>query len=196
MAKKSNRLSINALDKVIESCDIAPKIIKVGEGDNAIDVEIKNWIPIKDQCQLVIDVVNGCFDGGSYLSYMYHSAFITNVAEYYTNLPTTNIEKLMKFVDSTGFENTLKNTISPVQWNSICAAIKEAIAYRNNRSKWEDVATGISQFLSTATESIKDTDISELVNVASKLSGKSDLDLAKAVIGANKEKVVAMPTTK
>ena len=127
MAKKANKISVNALDSVVDGINE----VMIEEWDG-IEVAIKHTIGLTEMLEMVNNVVESCFDkNGDYIpeakDLVIRCEILTKFANF--TLPA-NIEKKYRCVMLSGAVEFVCSKINEFQLNEILSSIDKKIAYR------------------------------------------------------------------
>ena len=119
--------------------------------DDDVVVEVKQYLPVNDKLELVSSVVNTAVENGNIVNYgQLDVLFAINIIKAYTNINFTekqleDVAKLYDLLVSSGFYETVKNTIPVSETDYIYSLIyrtaNDIITYRNS-------AVGIMETLS------------------------------------------------
>lgn len=119
--------------------------------DDDVVVEVKQYLPVNDKLELVSSVVNTAVENGNIVNYgQLDVLFAINIVKAYTNINFTekqleDVAKLYDLLVSSGFYETVKNTIPTSETDYIYGLIyrtaNDIITYRNS-------AVGIMEALS------------------------------------------------
>lgn len=128
MAKKDNKISVNALERTIEENIVTVPLL----GTEGVDITIRRRLPLKDMLQFVEDVVSSCVDAaeGSYRPEIKDFAVGIAVLSYYANfrLPS-NVEKQYELIYNTPALGQVKEQIDYEQFTEILCAIDGRIEH-------------------------------------------------------------------
>lgn len=125
--KKSNRISVNSLEKVIKEKYKATTMVE-WEG---LEIEVKKNLSFSDMMSFVKDVVEACFTSNdTYLPEVKEFAVKASVIEYYTNvaLPQSP-QKSYDIINCTDLLNVITPNINAQQLTEMYVAIDKRLDY-------------------------------------------------------------------
>lgn len=151
MAKKeNNRVSVNTLEKYYKSVKTGKKVVTIGTGENAFDVEVTQKIGLVDYAAAIKLVVDSVFDDNlRYKAAMKELMVRHAVVSFYTNMAMPKDVALeYEFLVNTDIFDTIVAAIDPVQLGCLVADIDEQIDamqenYNSERRKELDMAIAV-----------------------------------------------------
>lgn len=178
MAKKSNRISINALESTIDK--------NTNEFDinfHDITVHITKTLSLQEMLEFVSSVVESCFmEDGEYLPEAFELAFRCNVLTRYANftLPESTEKKYALAYASDAY-CTVREYINHVQFDDIYTAAVDKIEHRKNmiiceqRRRVDELTSACSALIEKVGGMFADVNAEDIVNVV-KAMGNSEID--------------------
>lgn len=156
--KKENTISINQLEKYIDTFNIPIQTVSFGD----LQIEVKNTIGLIPTMQLIKEVVEACFttdDATKITAYVpYYKELILKkcLIEYYTNLKLpSDLKEIYKWFKTSDILDCLDN-INPKQYSEIIVSIDEMIEFRKQEiiaDKSNDVLIELTNSVDTLTNS-------------------------------------------
>lgn len=127
MAKKENRISVNAFEAAAKE-GFCPQTTVNWRG---IEVTVKHTIPLKEMLSFVSEVINICFtDEGDYLPEVVHFAIDSGILTHYANFTMPqSVEKQYWLVTTTDAVGAVLDYINMEQLNRIVDAVHDRLRY-------------------------------------------------------------------
>ena len=149
MAKKENRISINALEKIAKE-NFAPVVTKEWFG---IEVSIKRTLPLAEVLMFTEDIVNACFaPNGTFLPQVMDFAVKEGILTRYANFTMpSNTEKQYELVYATDAVEMVMEEIDNEQLEAIIDAADRKIDYLCD-ANIKEVRTKLDAILKTFEE--------------------------------------------
>lgn len=173
--KKINRISINALEEVVQKTYENTQTVEW----NGIDVVINKSLSLEDLIKFADSVVKSCFNGdtGEYMPWIKDFAIRSNIMEMYANftLPK-NLEAQYNLVINSGAVEMILNHVNAAQFNELIRSIDAKIqnfADANVNmafSKLNDVVAsfdGLQEKMSSLFAGVDAADVSKLIGAIS-----------------------------
>ena len=131
---------------------------------NGIEIEVKQYLPIDDKLQLVVNVISNAADGNRFYNPIKISAFITlEIIFMYTNLSFTDAQKkdLSKLYDiliSNGLAAEVINAIPEKEYKSITSLVYNSAdnIYEQMNSAMSVVETFVNRDIGDTTQQVTD----------------------------------------
>ena len=149
---------------------------------NDQNIEVKNYLPIKEKIELVENIVNKSVDeNGYYNPIKIYVNTIIEVINSYTNISFTekqkeDIEKLYDLLVSSGFSGKIiGESINPYEYQKIRQWVNELI---NSIYSYKNSVLGILDTIST---DYSDLDL-DATNIYNNLADKDDLGLVRDIL--------------
>lgn len=127
MADKIKKVSINTIEKAIETSYISEKTIEW----NGVSILVKPNLTLKDMLSFVDAVVKNCFsEDGTFMPETKNFAIRNYIVEYYTNISLpSNVEKRYDLLYHQDFLDAVIANIDSSQFDAIIDAIDEKVAH-------------------------------------------------------------------
>lgn len=131
---------------------------------NGIEIEVKQYLPIDDKLQLVVNVISNAADGNRFYNPIKISAFITlEIIFMYTNLSFTDTQKkdLSKLYDiliSNGLAAEVINAIPEKEYKAITSLVYNSAdnIYEQMNSAMSVVETFVNRDVGDTTQQVAD----------------------------------------
>ena len=156
--KKENTISINQLEKYIDTFNTPIQTVSFGD----LQIEVKNTIGLIPTMQLIKEVVEACFTTDdvtkitSYVPYYKELILKKCLIEYYTNLELpSNLKEIYEWFKTSDILDCLDN-INPKQYSEIIISIDEMIEFRKQEiiaDKSNDILIELTNSVNTLTNS-------------------------------------------
>lgn len=184
MAKK-NKVTINNIDTIIETCNITEHEITYGD----ITIKVKPSIKLNEYSQMIKDITLMIFDvtTGEY-SYDYNTFAVQyQIINYFTNITTTNIAKVFDLVNNTDIMDKISAHIKPTRDvinNDVNNAIDFIKQTAFHSSPWDEVAEMIKgtvdnlQQTTSKLSEVKGEDITKLIGLFGNITQNDIKDIA------------------
>ena len=181
MAKKENRISVNAFERVVKSYEQAgvewsPDIVATW---NDLNVTIHRVLPLKDMMAFVERVARSCFDvdSGEYLPQAKDFAIRSNILDSYANFTMPkDLDLQYRFIYATDAVDFVLEHIDRRQFNEIVRSIDAKIEYNIRRNveamekRVDDAVNAVMNFLRQfggLMDGVTKEDVSNVVNAVS-----------------------------
>lgn len=203
MAKKTNKVSVSQLEKIIkfQNKDKEDKItISFENEDGKFDVEVLKTISITNMILMVDGVVNNLFDEDSnFISAIQDFVFYKAILAYFTNVDISNIsdDMLNDLIYKTNIMGRIIEVINQKQFNNIEDSIHSAIKYKkqeilsNQRYTLEENLNQLfiaTKSIETFTEMFKDMDVNKLAKFIDNNNNISEKKIVDNVLDYNYNK--------
>ena len=171
---KKTKITTAIFEKAIAVDVPAEKHVRVGEGENEIDLVIKQSLSLQDRANMVESISDMLFTTKNeeivYAPYFRSFAIGYNVIAYFTNLQLpSSAEKIWEFLDRTDF---VRFVLSHVDDGYLASIIKEADALADfkkqkllKKSKFDEILDSIGGVIHTIKEKTNNFDVESLVGL-------------------------------
>lgn len=191
--KKTKKISINALEKVIKDRPIEVITHTIGEGKNAIEIIVNPYISAPEYNQLIVDIVNGCVIDGGFYSALEDISIKSNIFETFTNIKTDNLTVIYDFIrhypEET--ESIVKDilTVFPDFYNDVYEAIgfeKEKLLHKSDLKPISDKIVELLDKFASKFDVATPTDLQNFLQATMKIAGKNEGEIAKSILDFQK----------
>ncbi len=195
MSKKSNRISINKLESIVQNNTVTVPM----DGNPDIEIIIRRILPLQEVLQFVEDVVSSCIDveTGQYIPEIQAFTVRASVLTRYANftLPK-DPEKQYDLIYNTDAFQQVMGHIDRVQYDEILYAINErirhgvAMAENALAAQMAELTAKLNSFINNSEElfgSVKGDDMATLVKNLANAGSIDESKLVEAVFDAQKK---------
>ena len=204
MAKKAEKkISVTTLKKAVKESPVKEQEYTINVDDEPVKIVLRPNLTIAQYIQLINDIVAGCVDGGEYTPALRDLSEMSQIINYCTNISTDNIAVLHDFIHSyQDVANRIYNDFVeafPRFEDDVRESIDFEVQKYLHSSSFDLIADKIVGILDTIEKNFEGAskeDISKLMGLATELTSKNDLDIAKAVLNYQKENTKASDETK
>ena len=161
------------------------KVTEIKSRKDIKNIKVITSLTVDNFVNAVHTIADSCFDGDTYLPEFKDIARRYTILKTFTNIDIENcsIEDIFILTQADWYydiENTIVNT--PI-YNEILKSVDELIEYkiRTRRNSFDDLCDTLRTFAD------KMGDTNSLEVIANKISGISDVDLAKAIVNKDSD---------
>ena len=195
MSKKSNRISINKLESIVQNNTVTVPM----DGNPDIEIIIRRILPLQEVLQFVEDVVSSCIDveTGQYIPEIQAFTVRASVLTRYANFTRPkDPEKQYDLIYNTDAFQQVMGHIDRVQYDEILYAINErirhgvAMAENALAAQMAELTAKLNSFINNSEElfgSVKGDDMATLVKNLANAGSIDESKLVEAVFDAQKK---------
>lgn len=185
MAKKENRISVNAFEKVANE-NFSNTVTKEWFG---VEVSIRRTLPLREALMFTEDIVNACFAAdGAFIPQVMDFAIKDGILTRYANFTMpSNTEKQYELIYTTGAADMVLEEIDREQLDSIIDAADRKIDYlcdaniKEVRTKLEDVLMAFEEMGNSFEKMFDGVTSEDIKNMVSAIGDIGNLDESKIV---------------
>ena len=194
MAKKTEKISINTLEKLMPASGVIT--VELHEGVNLL---VKRNISLEDMLLFVDEVVDICFtEDGEYMPEVLDFGIRRNLAVKYANcsLPE-NVGKQYDLLYGTWVVGAILEHIDSAQYSEICKAIEKRITHQLNthysveQLQLAEISDKLNELTASTSEMFTGVDIASVLETLGTLRGMDEEKVVRALaksINAEHEK--------